>query len=646
MKIFRMSDFVMAASWLLAFVFSLPLVEPQALARLGAIGCMAVFGAVGIGRELAGPGLPASRSPLFWILPLLWLLALASIVWSAAPMESFIAFATMGLAVIGFVVFAAGRGIFRMLVVMAPFLFLTLCGLSIWAVVQYILLPGMLVNGQVRYPFANPNNYASLLMLGFFPALGWLLGTVRRRVAMAATFVCCVLLAGIAVIGGLSVSVLTLGGIAAVLFVCRGRVAARRGGVAAIILAGALMFGLHLVSPGDSRLQPLDLATRAEYMQAFKQQSLETRFAIWKGTADLIRDRGLLGTGIGTYHLFYPQYRVPEDQWSSGWMAHNDILQFWAEMGLVAPILLVLLYVGCAGRMKAVFDRRGPESGERAMCFTLFMGAALVAANSLVNFDLYTAPILCLLGFVLGLWHRYTGLVLGDVWPAWRLPSTASASGGWALVILPFLLFVFAGQGFLRSEYHAAQAERAVAAGNWEAFQRHLAQAQSAGFDRNAQAYLLAASVPVGVLQNAKGLSPSARAGLVRNADDLLDKAEARNSRLPGLYYYRALAARYGLDKNKASAEEWLKQALIADPSHAPSRMMLADMLYQSKHRKKALSVLEQGLDLPALSPESGHYYQMTASIALDSGRTDISDRALRRLVEWKRINESREALP
>jgi O-antigen ligase/Tfp pilus assembly protein PilF len=642
MKIFRISDFVLAASWLLAFVLSLPLIEPQALARLGAIGCMAVFGAVGIGRELAGPGLPSSRSPVFWMLPLLWTLALASVAWSAAPMDSFIAFATLGLAVLGFVVFSSGRGIFRMLVVMAPFLFLTLCGLAIWAVVQFTLFPEMMVNGQVRYPFANPNCYASLLMLGFFPAFGWLLGAVKTKVALAAAIVSAILLAGIVVIGGLAVSVLTVTGIILTLIICRGRAAVHKNAIAAVVLIGVLTTGLHIAMPGNPKLKLYDLPTRMEFQQAYKQQSLDTRFAIWKGTADMIRERGLMGTGIGTYHLFYPQYRASGDVWSSGWMAHNDLLQFWAEMGIIAPMLLLLLYVGCAGRMKAVLDLRGPESGERALCFALFMGAGMVAVNSLVNFDLYTASILCLLGFVLGMWYRYTGLVLGDVWPAIRLPARASAMTGWAFAILPLLLLAFVAQGFLRSEYHADRAEHAVSAGNWDAFQRETVLSGSSGFDRNARSYLLVASIPVGVLQQGKGLSPAARVGLVRDANGYLDKAEARNQRLPSVYYYRALAARYGLDKNKESAKAWLEQALAIDPSHAPSRMMLADMEYQAKHRKKALSILEEGLDLPPTSPESGAYYEMTASIAMENGRNDLSGRALRKLAQWKHLKDMR----
>ncbi len=61
----------MAAAWIAAFILSLPIFGP--------------------------PGIPAVRSPVFWMVPGLWLLMLLSLVWSAAPMSSFIAFATFSL---------------------------------------------------------------------------------------------------------------------------------------------------------------------------------------------------------------------------------------------------------------------------------------------------------------------------------------------------------------------------------------------------------------------------------------------------------------------------------------------------------------------------------------------------------------------
>ncbi len=639
MKIFRISDFVMAAAWLLAFIFSLPLIEPAPLSRLGAIICMAVFAGAGLGRELAGPGIPAPRTPLFWILPLLWLLALASVSWSPAPMESFIAFATLGLAVSGFVVFATSRGIFRMLILLAPALFLILTLLSGWAVLQRFFLPDMLVNHGVRHPFANPNNYASLLMLGFFPAFGLLLSAVRPNVSLAAFAVSAILLAGIVAIGGLTVMALTAAGFAFMVFVCRGRTGPQRKKLLAVAAIGLLVWGLQYINPANRQFAGFSASQRMESFSIEKDASWETRLSIWSSTMAMIRDHALTGTGYGTYYLFYPQYRLPSDGASSGMMAHNDLLQSWAEMGIAAPLLLLAFFGLAAWRMAKLLRCRPPQSGERALCCALFAGAGLVAVNSLVNFDLYTACILCLLGPVLGLWLRYTALALGEPVTLVRLPGSLPPMAGWAAFILPLALLVFASQGFLRSEYHSDQAKKEALAGDWRAFDTQVNLAIGTSFDRNAQPYVLAAGIPVGILQQGDKLAAPVKVELARQAYRLLDQAEARNPRLAAVYYNRAIVAMNGPGEDKDESRRSLERALALSPGYMAPRMMLADLQYKEGNGKAALETLAAGLDRPPVAQNPESFYLMAASIALKQRNKDIREKATARLAAWKAMS-------
>jgi O-antigen ligase len=644
MKIFRISDFVMAGSWLLAFIFSLPLIEPMEWSRLAAILCMTVFAGVGFGRELAGPGLPVSRSPVFWLLPLLWLLSLATIAWSAAPMVTFVSFATLSLAVLGFVLFSSGRGSFRLIVPLGPFIALALALLGLGAIVQYLFFPGMLVYGAVRWPFANPNNYASLLMLGLFPAIGMMLAAVKRGVGIGATVVAMILLAAIIIIGGRAVMLLTVIGLIAIAFACRDRLSRHRVGFALVILAGFAALALQFGLAGQSgRANPVTTRTEA-FLHPHREESVVSRHALWRSTLAMIHDHGIAGTGYGTFYLFYPQYRMPGDTASAGLMAHNDLLQSWAEMGIAAPLLLLLLFAGAACRMGKVMMVRGPESGERTLCFALFAGAGLVACNSMVNFDLYTASILCLLGLVLGLWFRYTALVLGDDLMALRLPASWSAPAGWAVAFVPLLIILFLTQGFLRADYLTDQAQSAAAQGSLDQFASRIERARSASFDWDANAYVLAATVPIAILERShQALSTPARTELVQHATELLDRAEARNPRLPAIDYDRAVIVRYGLDHDDKDAESWLKQALVLDPGHYPSRMMLADLAFQAGRKQEALQILADGMDLPVLSRDPENYYAMTASLALEQGDIALNETAVRRLGNWKGL---RSALP
>jgi hypothetical protein len=60
-------------------------------------------------------------------------------------------------------------------------------------------------------------------------------------------------------------------------------------------------------------------------------------------------------TGIGTFYLYYPAVNTG-DYFSTGRMAHSDPLQFWAEMGVLAPLLFYgFIIAACAA------TRRAPE---------------------------------------------------------------------------------------------------------------------------------------------------------------------------------------------------------------------------------------------------------------------------------------------
>ncbi len=60
------------------------------------------------------------------------------------------------------------------------------------------------------------------------------------------------------------------------------------------------------------------------------------RFAMWKSALQIFRDHPLVGTGLGTFTLVYPRYRLPDD-WElvpSRPFAHNIFLTMAAEGGL------------------------------------------------------------------------------------------------------------------------------------------------------------------------------------------------------------------------------------------------------------------------------------------------------------------------
>jgi O-antigen ligase len=76
------------------------------------------------------------------------------------------------------------------------------------------------------------------------------------------------------------------------------------------------------------------------------EASTETRVSIWKGTAKMIADDPLTGTGLGTFVWAFPAHKPVKLAMMRPHYAHNDYLHMAAEMGFFAPLLILLILAG------------------------------------------------------------------------------------------------------------------------------------------------------------------------------------------------------------------------------------------------------------------------------------------------------------
>jgi hypothetical protein len=115
-------------------------------------------------------------------------------------------------------------------------------------------------------------------------------------------------------------------------------------------------------------------------------ESFLVRFPIWEGSLPLLSVFPLTGLGMGTFGHYYAQTRV--EQFTSGWWAHNDILQFAIELGIPAASIFCFLAVAVivttrktniasAAAMLAVFLQAMMECQLYTPCICLLMGLAL-----------------------------------------------------------------------------------------------------------------------------------------------------------------------------------------------------------------------------------------------------------------------------
>ena len=116
----------------------------------------------------------------------------------------------------------------------------------------------------------------------------------------------------------------------------------------------------------------------------FKHQglelSLEGRDKIWEGTVGMIKDKPLLGVGIGDFDAGFYRFR-PEGFDMRAVYAHNDYLQMAAEMGLLAPLLMLLIF--------ATIITAGIRQGKHPLLLGCAIGVLSLALHGFVDFNFH-----------------------------------------------------------------------------------------------------------------------------------------------------------------------------------------------------------------------------------------------------------------
>lgn len=268
-------------------------------------------------------------------------------------------------------------------------LFITALGLAIWAILQIILHIGY---GQAVGPLADRNAFAALLNLLWFPT-AYLFLSYRFKVKWKSTLI------------GLGLFCISVA-----LFAT-----SSRGGIATwLLLTPILLWATYINHKSKRPIVCITFITILAYLcssfwldsnvanRTFElalDPSASARFLIWKSSIQMILAHPFTGSGWGTFGNFYPAYRSPLENSTSGYFAHNDYLQLATEGGL--PMLLLQLSVLAAlliqlkHSWKRVSDAKGFET------IILSLGVLAMFIHAAVNFIFCYAFINILLGLYL-----------------------------------------------------------------------------------------------------------------------------------------------------------------------------------------------------------------------------------------------------
>lgn len=167
----------------------------------------------------------------------------------------------------------------------------------------------------------------------------------------------------------------------------------------------------------DNPLNKSAITVPQRALSTFDKQdpSINTRLLIWKTTFEMIKDRPILGFGIGSFKANYLDYQaeiLKDDPYYIKYSvkageAHNEYLQIWAELGIIGLGLFLLIFYFF---YKTIIDfyNNNKNVKEKIITFGLVMGIICFLIHSLFTFPLHV-PVLGITFFaIMGLTVVYT----------------------------------------------------------------------------------------------------------------------------------------------------------------------------------------------------------------------------------------------
>jgi O-antigen ligase len=159
------------------------------------------------------------------------------------------------------------------------------------------------------------------------------------------------------------------------------------GAVIWLTLFTAAVFGLN---PIMERLSTFDNIFRDPI-------NFDSRIKVWEGTLEVIRDRPLLGTGMGTFAYAFPSHR-PAGINCRYLYAHNDFLHFTSEMGIFfLPLFFWTMFSALRMGINTFF--KSESRLKRGVSLGCSTGILAIFIHSISDFNLHI-PANALLFFV------------------------------------------------------------------------------------------------------------------------------------------------------------------------------------------------------------------------------------------------------
>jgi len=175
---------------------------------------------------------------------------------------------------------------------------------------------------------------------------------------------------------------------------------------------------ITIIYSTDNPLNKSAITVSQRAMSTFNEQdpSINTRLLIWKTTFEMIKDRPILGSGIGTFKMNYLNYQAEFLKSNPYYIkysgkageAHNEYLQMWAEIGIIGLgtfLLIIFIFYSLVWK----FLKEENDIKKKLISWGLSLGITCFLFNSLFTFPLHVPVLGSTFFILLGLSVGYIG---------------------------------------------------------------------------------------------------------------------------------------------------------------------------------------------------------------------------------------------
>ena len=178
---------------------------------------------------------------------------------------------------------------------------------------------------------------------------------------------------------------------------------------------------ITIIYSTDNPLNKSAITVPQRAMSTFDENdpSINTRLLIWKTAIEMIKDRPIIGWGIGTFKMEYLNYQaeVLKDlpwhlpYYANAHEAHNEYLQLLAEMGIFGFIAFLILFYFFYKKILLALSHENTSNREKAILLGMLMGISGFLIHCLFTFPLHVPALGMTFFGIMGLSVAYIGTI-------------------------------------------------------------------------------------------------------------------------------------------------------------------------------------------------------------------------------------------